>query len=405
MGIFAKLALCGAAAVVALGLAACQPKPGTTPTPVQVTINNTHGCALMSDRTVKCWGNNRDGQLGNGVATGTNAGGKPVAVTGLTNAKAVAVGTWSTCAILTTGHVSCWGLNSHGELGNGTLTSSSVPVEVPGITDATSIDATDDGWTAVCASLASGGVKCWGDNLYGVLGTTSVPNTKAGIASSPVSVEGITDAASVSVGFGDACVLHKDATVSCWGRNEHGQVGNASVPTGSNALAPTPVTVTGLTGVTSISTGAWHSCAITTIDTRCWGADNAGQLGNGSDLGDTVTPVSVTGGRTFQQLGGTEGSCGRSNGTAYCWGPNLFRQVGNTSVPDSGPIGQPPHVSAPIQVSNVPAGKVTEISAGTDDVCAIADKAVWCWGYDAYGAMGTGSVSATASWPRKVLGV
>ena len=119
-------------------------------------------CAVLATGGVDCWGGNGNGQLGNGTTGGVFD--VPAAVTGITDATSVAVSPYDTCARLSSGHVDCWGYNALGNLGNGTTVNSNVPVAVTGITDATSV-AVGQGYNT-CALLATGGIDCWGNNLW-----------------------------------------------------------------------------------------------------------------------------------------------------------------------------------------------------------------------------------------------
>jgi alpha-tubulin suppressor-like RCC1 family protein len=168
-----------------------------------IFVGDGTACAVLSGGAVKCWGNNTDGTLGNGMSTGpdTSSAGAPcsptpVDVTGLTGATAVSIGVDFACALLSGGTVQCWGLNLYGELGNGSTAGpdscsvnpcSTTAMAVPGLTGATDISASGN---AACAVLQGGTVRCWGDNVYGELGngTTIGPDTCAGAPCSTMPV-------------------------------------------------------------------------------------------------------------------------------------------------------------------------------------------------------------------------
>jgi alpha-tubulin suppressor-like RCC1 family protein len=139
-------------------------------------------CFCLAGGGVDCWGLNTSGQLGNGTTTGNT--GAPVAVSGITNATAITARHSHTCALLATGGVDCWGDNGFGKLGNGTTTTSSTPVAVSGITNATAVAA---GYYHTCALLATGGAACWGYNYFGQLGngTTTDSSTPVGVVTFP----------------------------------------------------------------------------------------------------------------------------------------------------------------------------------------------------------------------------
>jgi len=259
---------------------------------VAVASGYGHACALLGDGTMRCWGENVEGQLGNGTtanpSTGPPGSSVPVAVSGITGAASITTGAYHTCVLLGDGTVRCWGRNGQGQLGDGTLTNSATPVPVAGITG---VAAVSGGGSHTCALLRDGTVHCWGENVDGQLGTS----TAGEVSTTPVRVGGITGAIAVTAGWQHTCALLGDGTVQCWGRNLEGQLGN-----GTTTSSTTPVRVVDLTGAIAVTGGWWrHSCALLSDSSvKCWGAvgaDNAfGQLGNGSTTG-SATPVTMTG--------------------------------------------------------------------------------------------------------------
>jgi alpha-tubulin suppressor-like RCC1 family protein len=245
-----------------------------------------HACALRGDGTMRCWGENREGQLGNGT-TATPGTAEPVVVSGVTGAIAIATGAYHTCVLLSGGTVKCWGRNHQGQLGDGTLNSSSTPVQVQtGAGPLTGVTAITAGGAHTCALLADSTVRCWGDNMEGQLGDGTTLGKPTGIT-----VTGLTGAVDISAGWQHSCAVLQDGTARCWGANAFGQLGD-----GTTTRALTPVQVTGITGATGITAGWWHhSCAVLGDGTaKCWGANEWGQLGNGTTLRSLV-PVTVSG--------------------------------------------------------------------------------------------------------------
>ena len=241
---------------------------GLTSGVTAIATGGSHTCALLTGGTVKCWGLNTSGQLGDGTTTLRTT---PVAVSGLTGVTAIAAGGSFTCARLSTGAVKCWGLNSSGQLGDGTITLRKTPVGVSGL--ASGVTAITAGTSHTCARLSTGAVKCWGLNSSGQLGDGTIILRKT-----PVAVSGLTTATAVSAGAAHTCALLTNATVKCWGLNSSGQLGD-----GTTVLRKTPVAVTGLTTVGSIALGSNHTTArLTTGAPRTWGANANGQLGSGT---------------------------------------------------------------------------------------------------------------------------
>ena len=334
-----------------------------------VSAGGAHSCALLSGGAVKCWGANWVGQLGNGTYNGSST---PVVVSGISNAVAISAGGYHTCALLSGGTVKCWGYNGDGELGNGTTTNSPTPVAVSGITNAVAISA---GGYHTCALLSGGAVKCWGYNYDGELGD----GTSGGHSSTPVQVNGITNAVVVSAGGDHTCALLSGGTVECWGYNYDGELGN-----GSTANSPTPVAVSGIMNATAISAGSSHTCALLSDHTiTCWG--------DGSS-----TPVAVSGITNATAISAGSGhTCALiAGGTVECWGYNHDGELGNNSTTYS---------STPVAVSYIT--NATHISAGDYHTCArLSDGAVECWGGNWSGQLGNGTYDASST-PVQVTGI
>ncbi|MEW6684124.1 MAG: S8 family serine peptidase [Nitrospirota bacterium] len=293
-------------------------------TATSVSTGALHTCARLSDSTVRCWGYNYSGQLGDGTTTHRLT---PVSVSNLGGAAiAIATGSFHTCALLSGGTVRCWGQNNYGQLGDGTTTNRPTPVSVSNL-GGTALAITADG-SHTCALLSTASVRCWGYNPWGQLGN----GTKAISVTTPVTVSGISSATAVAAGGGHTCARLSNSTVRCWGRNQYGQLGN-----GTMSDATTPVTVSGISTASAISGGGSHTCAILADSTvRCWGYNSFGQLGNGTTTNAT-TPVTVSGINTATGMSaGGHGTCSRlSDGTARCWGFNNYGQLGNGTTTNS----------------------------------------------------------------------
>jgi len=244
---------------------------------------DAHACALTAGGAVTCWGSDSHGQLGDG-ATGNST--TPVGVPSLTSdVAAVSAGSTHTCALTIAGAVKCWGWNIYGQLGDGSTTDSSTPVDVTGLSSG--VVAISAGFGYSCALTVGGGVKCWGFNGQGQLGDGSTADS-----SSPVEVTGLSSGvAAISANEYHACALTMAGGVKCWGYNNFGMLGD-----GTTTTSTTPVDVSGLSrGVAAVSAGGEHTCAVTTERVvRCWGHNNYGELGDGSTT-DSPTPVDVPG--------------------------------------------------------------------------------------------------------------
>jgi alpha-tubulin suppressor-like RCC1 family protein len=356
---------------------------GLTSGVTAVAAGQNHSCAVVNGG-LQCWGFNERGQLGNGSSTNSIA---PVQVTGLTSGvTAVATGESHSCAVVN-GGVRCWGFNDRGQLGNGSSTNSTTPVQVVGLTSGVTALAAGGGHS--CA-VVNGGVRCWGFNDRGQLGNGSSTNS-----TTPVQVVGLTSGVTaLAAGRGHSCAVVSGG-VRCWGFNDRGQLGN-----GSSTNSTTPVQVVGLTsGVTAVAAGYNHSCAVVNGGVRCWGSNRYGQLGNDTNT-DTIvptsTPVQVTGltSGVSALATGDSYSCAVVNGGVQCWGDNLNGLLGNGSTMDS---------NTPVQVTGVSSG-VTALAAGSDHSCAVVSGGVQCWGFNRYGQLGNGRTT-NSDVPVQVTGL
>jgi cysteine-rich repeat protein len=291
-----------------------------TPAPVpglsnvqQIAVGSGHSCALLFDKTVKCWGDDVNGEIGDG-ATGVFRF-TPVAVVGLANVTAISSSHQHTCAVLTDGTVKCWGANTTGQLGDGTLTDRSVPTIVPGLSGAIGVAA---GLNHSCALLGDRTVKCWGQNTHGEVGdgTTALRLT-------PTTVGGLSGVFGIAAGFGVSCGILSGGKVKCWGLG--GLVGD-----GTNVARLTPTSVVGLTGVIDLSAKS-KVCAMQLNGTvTCWGFAQT-SIGEVTDH-FTPTPLPCLGG--VSQTGqGDEHFCAvHTDGAVSCWGRNEVGQLADGTM-------------------------------------------------------------------------
>lgn len=227
-----------------------------------------NGYALLTDGTVRAWGDNAAGQLGNGWTGGGSP--VPVPVLGLTGVTAIAAGGATAYALREDGTVWAWGAGPLGLLGNGGTADASVPVQVQGLTNVVAID---NSGTTGYAVRADGTAWTWGANGSGALGTGSTVTHSL----VPVQVPGLTNITDVAGGASNGYAHRTDGTVWAWGDNSAGQLGNNSTVTFSR----TPVQVSGLTGTIAIAAGRYNGYAVKSDGTVwAWGAGNNGALGN-----------------------------------------------------------------------------------------------------------------------------
>ncbi|MBY6242725.1 Ig-like domain repeat protein [Methylosinus sp. Sm6] len=250
---------------------------------VAIAVGSLHSCALTSAGAVKCWGDNDFGALGDGTQTRRPA---PVAVSGLaSDVVAITAGGLHSCALTGAGAVKCWGNNFEGQLGDGTDADSLTPVAVSGLSSGVVAIAAGDGHT--CALTSAGAVKCWGGNNAGQIGDGTTTARSA-----PVGVSGLSsNVVAIAVGDFHSCALTIASSAKCWGLNLFGQLG-----VGTTTNRSVPVSVSGLaSGVAAIAAGGDHTCATTSAGVaKCWGWNSSGQLGDGTNA-SRRTPTLIPG--------------------------------------------------------------------------------------------------------------
>jgi alpha-tubulin suppressor-like RCC1 family protein len=286
----------------------------------EVALGSVHSCALVAGGHVKCWGEDSYGQLGNGEEV--NDIPTPVEVTGLAGATQIALGSDHSCALVAGGHVKCWGENHFGELGDGEYVDSATPVEVTGLAGATQIVL---GGGHSCALVAGGHVKCWGNGRFGELGNGEYIDE-----ATPVEVAGLAGATQIVLGTEASCALMASGHITCWGENNDGQLGNGK---SSELAVPSPVEVIGVAGATKIALGVYDACAVVAGGhVQCWGDNYSGQLGNGKHGEEAiVSPVEVASleGVTDIVLGGQHSCAMVTGGHVKCWGSNRSGELGD----------------------------------------------------------------------------
>ncbi|MFT5432143.1 MAG: alpha-tubulin suppressor-like RCC1 family protein, partial [Myxococcota bacterium] len=399
---------------------------------VAVSVGERHSCAIRAGEggdseggPVVCWGDNGQGQLGDG---GSPTSAIPVVVIGLTDATALSAGDDSTCAVRADGTVVCWGRGVDGQLGDGQGSSSDTPVVVTGLTDAEHIAV---GIDLACAMRVGGEVSCWGDNFNGSLGdgTTESADVPVGTVLAPNPICGGCDdnntcttdycggagclpeaapdgtpcgiglacvagecsavvplpANAVAVGRDFAFVRRDDATLAGFGENDDGQLGQGDKwpllwtwPQDVLAADGDP-----LANVVTVSAGEQSACAL--IDggqVWCWGRGSQGQLGDGADV-DSPTPTQVllTEAAVDVQCGEDFACALLQTGQVACWGWNTDGQIGSGSDESDAPTPQ-----LVVGVDNA-----VSVSAGARHACVVTEDAhALCWGDGLSGQLGNG---------------
>jgi alpha-tubulin suppressor-like RCC1 family protein len=374
----------------------------------QVSAGGAHTCAFLKwdgSNPYRCWGDNSRGQLGDGGGTSSgqvsalsstnrpypnpvqdslNFGSPPLAK--------IAGGSGFTCALTRAGGVKCWGRDSYGELGSGISANSDTPINVVGLSSG--VKGLAAGAFHACALTSVGGVKCWGYNYDGQLGNgiTTFPGANQ---NTPVDVVGLSSGViELSLGRFHSCALTSTGGVKCWGENVLGALGD-----GTKITRSAPVNVIGLSsGVIGITLGSGFTCALTSVGgVKCWGANPYGQLGNGGTTA-SQTPVSVTGlsSGVIGLVAGDNHACAlTSAGAVKCWGFNLFGELGDGTNTDR---------NTPVPVLGLSSG-VIGLAAGSGHTCALTSVGTMkCWGKNDSGQLGDGTTT-TRNIPVEVGGL
>ena len=377
-------------------------------------------CALLSTGGVDCWGDNQNGELGNGVVGGPDGSSMndydtPQVVTGLTDAVSVtdSMGADNYCALLSTGGVDCWGKNETGELGNATINGPDgadgydTPQPVAGVNDAISVTNGGDNY---CALLSTGEVDCWGDNGGGEVGNGTIggpdgPPSYTGY-DTPQPVTGLSDAVSITYGFnGSYCAVLSNGGVDCWGYNGGGQLGNGTIngPDGVNVY-DTPQPVAGVNDAVTVTSDeyAGYCALLSSGGVDCWGYNGRGELGNGTldgpdgeDGYDTPQPVAGLSDADLVTNGDDSSYCALlSTRTMDCWGNNGSGQLGNGVIggPDAGGYDTPQPVTG---LSNVFSATNGDVLGGGEysSYCALLSSGTMdCWGDNGRGQLGNGVI-------------
>jgi alpha-tubulin suppressor-like RCC1 family protein len=394
----------------------------------QMAVGGNFACALISDGTVRCWGANKYGQLGLGTAD-TTAHPTPAPVPGLTNVISIAAGTLHVCAVMSDHTLRCWGQNNDGELGIGTTDNTAHPTPMPvcatgsgaSCVALTNVNKVAAGSFNTCAIVGQT-VKCWGDNLSGQIGDGTDSRSTANNRPNPTQVcTGPTTCGSpigsfnggiveLVMGVYFACARDGQNVVYCWGANDSGECG-ATPNSPSQFDFPQTVNniAVGAQKPIHLAAAGYSICAVVSDGNtasnlvRCWGFGGDGERGD-STTNTNQTPSSVckqagcgvllTGATAVG--GSNQNMCAVANGAVYCWGLNTAGQIGKGTV-------EPNTTKYTIATPSL-------ITTGALDVSGEADAAGFCarlqtggtlrcWGYNGDGECGNGGVVTPQSSP------
>ena len=346
---------------------------------VSVSSGSSTTCALRTDKSLFCWGTNTYGQLGVGSPFTTSQL-RPlnVAALGAHVTQVSVAGGFFVCARTDDGKTWCWGSNSYGQLGFGQP--GAADARSPGLVEGlgTNVAFVTAGNTSTCARTEDSEALCWG---LGPLGTV-----QAAATATPVLVTTLASTVrQIGVGAVHACAIDANGDVWCWGTNSRGQLG-----TGGNSDSATPVAVIGISDVLQIAVGWVHTCALKSDRSLwCWGSAQYGQLGEGSSglsvYRDEPQPVTALGNTVVQVSTHGQHTCALdTDASVWCWGANDHGELGDGTTEDR---------ATPVRVTTLSAG-ATELAAGYDHTCAVLDGgSLSCWGYNYAGQLGDGTTT------------
>ena len=315
-------------------------------TVISVAAGYDHTLAICSDGTVAAWGDNTSGQLGNNTTTDSNS---PVLVdrSGALLGKtvvAVAAGYAHSIALCSDGTLAAWGLNSAGQLGNGSTLKSPVPVlvDAAGVLAQRSVVAIAAGFYHSLAVCSDGAVVTWGDNTFGQLGNDRTDDSSVPVLVDHSGVLAGKSVTAVSAGYYHSLALCSDGTIFAWGSNDDSELANFP---GDSSSVPVAVNTGVIAGrsVSAISAGSHHNLALCSDGTiAAWGLNNRRQLGDGSDSDWRSAPVAVDSsgvlsGKVVSSIaaGNLHSLALCSDGSVATWGENFNYQLGNGGTDDS----------------------------------------------------------------------
>jgi alpha-tubulin suppressor-like RCC1 family protein len=371
-------------------------KAGNEALLASISTGARHTCGLTANGTAYCWGLNETGALGSNDFVDSSVpikitkqfGGRQIFFS------EISAGGHYTCGLTPVGHAYCWGMNSAGELGieKGQTPGVPFPVNAPKDERVLTLSIISTSFSHTCGLTLTGKAYCWGENYSGELGNNDFNYYQRQIGIPiPVSPPELGNAltfSNISSGSGFTCGLTLTGKAYCWGTSKEGALGNtitSSSPIAiDNVIGKTPITFS------SITTGNSHTCALNLKGAAyCWGNNEYGELGNSSTKNSNI-PIEVSVPKdessiifnsisTFEQH-----TCGLStSGKAYCWGANEYGQLGNGSTTNS---------SVPIAVASSANGETltfSSIDAGLYHTCGLTImKKAYCWGLNDSGELG-----------------
>lgn len=371
--------------LLALVLSACG-SGGSGIQATNTTIFNAHSAVLGPMSSVRTWGYNGFGQIGDDTTINRNTP-FTIATATLSGVSDVAVGADHT-VVVARGKVWCWGYNGYGQLGDGSTGSQQKPKLID-VGDANIlVKAVAAGASHTLALKTDGTVWGWGYNGLGQLGDGTNTNRVT-----PVKIPSLANVTAIAAGGSHSLALKSDGTVWAWGNNNNGQLGD-----GSTLYHIVPQQIAGLSGVTQIAAGGSTSAALRDDLTNnivwVWGYNYFGQVGDGTNI-DKSVPTVVVG---LPAIGSITCALDHilaldKSGALWSWGYNFYGQLGD---------GTTINRNSPISVTNFSSG-TSVIAFGHHSLAKKSDGTLWSWGYNKFGQLGN-ATNIDSSIPVVVSG-
>ena len=329
----------------------------------QLALGDSNTCAYST--ALKCWGTNSEGQLGDGTeGTGADNRYTPTTINVGGTVGLLTLGSGHACAYVTYGGgaLKCWGWNCYGQLGDGTKTDRRTPTTI-NVGGPVGLLALGNDHTCAYVTAGAGALRCWGLNNHGQLGDGKTTDRYT-----PTTIDVGGPVGLLALGSAHTCayVTAGARALKCWGLNNHGQLGDGTT---TDRYTPTTIDVGGFVGLLALGgrqLGKGFTCAYVTVSAgalKCWGSNNYGQLGDGTKT-DRLTPTTINFGGPVGMLAlGGQHTCAYVKvgaGALKCWGLNNYGQLGdgtttNRLTPDSFPgLALPPPSPPPSPPSPPP---------------------------------------------------
>ncbi len=379
-----------------------------------------HTCALLADRSLRCWGKGLAGRLGYGNEANvlSAASAAPINLGAGRTARAVVAGDYHTCAIADDGTVHCWGFGANGRLGYANTANVLSPAAAPAVDlggrRAVAITA---GASHTCVIVDDGSVRCWGNGVSGRLGygnQATIGDNESPAAAGAVDIGAGRRAVAISAGDFHTCVIRDDGALVCWGFGSAGQLGRGNTADIGDDETPGQAGPAPLGGhaVRAVSGGKGHTCVVLDDGSaRCWGFGADGRLGYGSTSDITsaaaAPPIALGAGRTAVAISAGEAhTCAiLDTGSVRCWGFGGNGRLGNDGTDSIGDTaGETPASVPPVNLG--PGRTARAITVGFSHTCALLDDGTLrCWGFGGSGRLGYGNENSVGDDPsRSVAG-